>query len=131
MSEPRTDLNMLEMATIDVNLSNMEVDAIRAAIAELIDARAELAKLRAVVGKLPKTADGVPVAPGDTVWYLRYIREPERCVIAGYSSSDSVCCPDNPGSVYFKPSGFSAIWNWNNAYSTRELAEAAMKAGGK
>jgi len=41
---------------------------IRDALAFIAVARAELARLRDVVDKLPKTADGVPVVPGMTLW---------------------------------------------------------------
>ncbi len=37
-------------------------------VAILAEAKAEIEQLRAIVDRLPKTADGVPVAIGDIIW---------------------------------------------------------------
>lgn len=42
---------------------------------DLINARAELAKLREIVDKLPKTADGVPIVPGMPLFFWTDDRE--------------------------------------------------------
>ena len=38
--------------------------------ASIVNAAAEITRLRAIVDKLPKTADGVPITPGMEVWWI-------------------------------------------------------------
>lgn len=80
----------------------------------LNEQHAEIERLRAIVERLPKTADGVPVTPGMAYWF-EYM--------------------DTPGE--FGQLHASEIYNCNGdvvfntyCYSTREAAEAARKAGG-
>lgn len=75
----------------------------------------EIARLREIVDKLPKTADGVPVVPGMKVYYA-IVKEDLRVrdIYASRINSSS-------------PTRFSC---WSSIYSTREAAEAAAKTGG-
>ena len=38
----------------------------------ILEQRAEIERLSAIVDKLPRTADGVPVVPGMTCWYMSW-----------------------------------------------------------
>lgn len=74
----------------------------------------EIYRLRAIVDRLPKTADGVPIAPGDTL-YDRY-----RALafnITGFNTRDGML------SCLYGAGGFDAICS--GYYSTREDAEKA------
>lgn len=46
--------------------------------AELAHRDAEIGRLRAIVDKLPKTVDGVPITPGMTVWRRAAGQIPDR-----------------------------------------------------
>jgi hypothetical protein len=81
--------------------------AINSATADL---RAENERLKEVVEKLPKTADGVPVVPGMTIYDLR----------------PSGCTPFFVSAVFEKASKHNM---YADCYSTREAAEAAQKGG--
>ncbi len=63
----------------------------------------EIERLRAIVDKLPKTADGVIVAAGDLVWHPKCSSAP--CRVDGIAQA-----------------GF---FNVKDCYSTKEAAEAA------
>ena len=82
---------------------------------------AEIERLRGIVHKLPRTADGVPVVPGMPVWYYWGQRKEIRM----FRVSD-VC--DSFLRHYGKhgPGGEHA----DVCYSTIEAAEAARKDGG-
>lgn len=79
----------------------------------------ELLELRAVVGKLPKTADGVPIMPGMKLWgSLRWNDEPGTATLRGtFSEGYSVLVPE---------------WGMNvrpeiETWSTKEAALAAKE----
>lgn len=72
-------------------------------------ALAESARLAEIVGRLPKTADGVVVAPGHKVWTD--------------DGDDGVVCL-----VVSYEGGYDGVRFW---YSTREAAEAARGSGGE
>ena len=76
---------------------------------------AELERLRAIVDKLPRTADGVPVVPGMEVYYpIRSgTRQGEILQQWVNDSLDVTPC---------RSTNRVAIYSW---YSTREAAEAA------
>ena len=81
---------------------------------------AELRELRAIVDKLPVTADGVTVVPGeDTVWRWSSIRGWVECQIETSEPEDGgweyVLCTSLIGGGV------------DSCYSTREAAEAAKK----
>lgn len=80
-------------------------------------AAAEIERLRAIVDKLPKTADGVPMTPGMNVYSLHWF-QPWR--ITGFNTTSD----GEAGVIYFGV-GFDAIGPW---YSTLEAAQQA-KAG--
>lgn len=79
----------------------------------------ELKRQAAVVEKLPRTADGVPVAPGDTVFYDWGISSSVEYRLAGYEWNGEFW------TVHFAGGGFSTGWKWTQTYSNREAAEAA------
>jgi hypothetical protein len=85
--------------------------------------RAELTRLREIVGKLPKTADEVAVSDGDYVWtildgeVIRLRMESKTLASTGWIKK---CQSTLKASVHFQPSA---------CYSIREAAEAARKAG--
>jgi outer membrane murein-binding lipoprotein Lpp len=86
------------------------------ALARANEMKGEIDRLRAIVDRLPKTADGVPIAPGDTL-YDRY-----RALafnITGFNTSDGML------SCLYGAGGFDAICS--GYYSTREDAEKARK----
>lgn len=88
---------------------------------ELESKAAEIKRLRAVVGKLPKTADGVPVVPGvDRVFWMGC--HPENAGVPLEVADD--------GYVRFRGNKFQgfvdgALVMVGDCYSTREAAEAA------
>ena len=70
----------------------------------------EIERLRAIVDKLPKTADGVPLVPGMEVW-------------------DLTAPPQGPLSTPVRiVTVFSNEW-YEHRYSTRKAAESAGKDG--
>jgi hypothetical protein len=87
-----------------------------------------LEELERVVGKLPKTADGVPVVPGDLVWHPLHIgkrpctvfggendpREYEVTIILGMGKDNFVNKSDTVSAT--------------ECYSTREAAITAQEA---
>ena len=109
---------------------------------------AENAKLMEVVKKLPKTADGVPVAPGMTVWvpssvdvewegpspFDGYVAEAvAMCDMQnGYDMGRDVGTVDWAAEwLITTPRGTTYSWvSIDAAYSTREAAEAAQAAKG-
>ena len=78
---------------------------------------AEVRALRAVVSKLPVTANGVVVAGGDPVWTLYGAQWLVICDESGYRAAE-------PDTIEHDPS--CAV---NECYSTREAALAAASAG--
>lgn len=79
---------------------------------------AELAALEAIVEKLPKTADGVPVVPGMKVWGVIDGEVPMFTV--EIVRVDEIVGHSERGSWGFNQSTFQC-------YSTRSAAEAAAK----
>ena len=80
-------------------------------IADLQAVMAEVERLRAVVDRLPHTADGVPVLPGDTV-----------CAVFGGDLVEEVTLQDWRHALPGKSGG-----KYPGCYSTREAAEAARE----
>ncbi len=68
--------------------------------------------LQAVVDKLPKTADGVPIVPQMQIWY-RFNDTIHEDMVLGLTAEVA----------------WSHLIAWNDCYSAREAAEAA-KGGG-
>ncbi len=77
----------------------------------------EIERLRAIVDKLPKTADGVPIIPGQTIVWVRLNGTGEWVKAKCHWS----ILANNTGSwvMDFTPRGPE------HSYSTREAAEAA------
>jgi hypothetical protein len=78
-----------------------------------------LAAAREIIGKLPKTADGVTVAPGDSVWHT-YRDDIVECYARSLSSED--------GRALY---GWKAEFRVADCYSTRSAAESAATEKGK
>lgn len=82
----------------------------------------ELDRLHAIVERLPKTADGVVVVPGMTVYEVRASRPGEPYEMRDFRTTT----PDEQGySTFHWETGYSAIGRLDRCYSTREAAEAA------
>jgi hypothetical protein len=115
------------------DLSKMSVEDLRAEITDdaewgdcghlakvAYELARRLAEAEAIVAKLPKTADGVPITPGMELWgSLGWNNEPAKATLRGtYAEGYSVGTPE---------------WGMNvrpevECYSTREAAEAAKEA---
>jgi hypothetical protein len=78
----------------------------------------EIARLRAIVAKLPKTADGVPVVPGSIVYRWSDMHEQLlECEVSTFQRWDDAYMP----AVTRGNFQTNALW----CYSTREAAEKA------
>ena len=77
------------------------------------EAAARLAELDAVVERLPKTADGVPIVPGMTIY---------KHLPAGFTLSEYLCFEDVGGGLHLLTCGPAF-------YSTRAAALAASATG--
>ncbi len=81
----------------------------------------EVERLRAIVAKLPKTKDGVPVVPGMDVW------------VPGHGVWDvkpwkiKVTAIDSDGYVSTNIGGRPEHWHVDKCADSREAAEAAIK----
>ena len=95
----------------------------------------EVERLRAIVGKLPKTADGVPVVPGETYWCAFGDNTGDYdtdwvvldCRYVGYAKPHVDYDWEIPGALWegaCSPPGF-------DVYSTREAAESAAGEEGE
>ena len=71
---------------------------------------------RDIIAKLPKTADGVPVMPGDDVWVGP--SSPHCCFVNGIMPGDVV-------RLDFHGHSYATVVGKKDTYSTREAAEAA------
>jgi hypothetical protein len=74
-------------------------------------------RLRAIVDRLPKTANGVPIVPGMDVWFPS---PTPHCVAVWRVESDGIMDTVFHGHAYRKCCG-------GETYSTREAAEAAKE----
>ncbi len=75
--------------------------------AAIIDLITRLAEAREVVAKLPKTADGVAIVPGMTVWVPEYESddgEDWKCLVTGVSNFNAAGC-DGDGEESFYTAG--------------------------
>ncbi len=88
------------------------------------EAKAENARLKAIVDMLPKTADGVPVVPGMAIWC-------ERGHLAGASLDEGLVFCDGDGCFESGDAILGAVgpgqYEFRDCYSTRELAEKAKE----
>ena len=86
----------------------------------------EIKRLRAVVEKLPKTADGVPITPGMKLYRVfdygnGNVSEPhETKPITGFNTDES----GRLNSIHFE-NGWTMVAEHSETYSTFEAAEAA------
>lgn len=87
------------------------------------DAAAEIERLRAIVDRLPKTADGASIVNGDRIYEA-------PCTISGRVVEHSVQHVDDDGWLVISDDGSyepPIIANLSRCYSTREAAEAAAE----
>jgi hypothetical protein len=82
---------------------------------------AEIERLRAIVDKLPKTADGVTISPGMSVWCL-LDDEWQKVIASEVSDVGQVNIMDE---VDDEGGGFWEIREASDCYSTRQAAEEA------
>lgn len=90
--------------------------------------RPTYAQLKAIVDRLPQTADGVPIVPGDTVWILKFEKHLFEAIDFRWRSETF------PGGQvfvrgYWGNAGYDSDVKWSEVFSTREAAEAAVKGG--
>ena len=90
--------------------------------------KAENERLRAIVGKLPKTADGIPVTPGMTLYAIHAERYGDEYRIEGdqidCGEVESIEMDDEHTLV-----GLGCCEAWLRfAFSTREAAEACLRS---
>lgn len=89
-----------------------------------------LEELEAIVARVPKTADGVPVVPGDTVYAKR---NPSDDTVVEFEVADyekwamDAWGSRNQARAYTEGGGGWIVSR--HCYSTREAAEAAVKGG--
>lgn len=89
-------------------------------ISELLD---EIERLQAIVDRLPKKADGVPIVPDRKVFPLHPIDDPEFSEDDDYATCVLMLRDNLTGETFSKDE-----WIPGKCYSTREAAEAT-KAG--
>lgn len=91
---------------------------IRTTHADAREAADEIERLRAIVGRLPKTADGVPVVSGDKVyWFSHY--DPSKPILELTFRNGQSASLHNP---------YRESHHVCRCYSTRAAAEAARHA---
>lgn len=114
--EPMSDEEWRELS-LDIDAIAAEKWVIPTALLRRMKAR--LDALQAVVDKLPKTADGVPVVPGMTCWRLHdYVGPLDGHVVAIRNNSPRITLAGQGQTVSFPT---------REVFSTRALAEAALK----
>ncbi len=116
MSLPRP----LEQMKAEARRDNWHVTFVGSDVRQLIS---EIERLQAIVDKLPRTADGAPVAPGMDVYFCgmddpRSMRTETIDSVAWTWKGVWLCWRDSP----LKPGRMPS-----DCYSTREAAEAARK----
>ena len=117
-------INRLDRIVLGADVRGLDATEVRA----MQDAKTEIIHLREIVERLPVTADGVRVVPGDTVLWLRIgprggVRI-ERVKVGCEGEIGTWWCSDNCNSM-------GDEWellqdSLANCYSTREAAEAAL-----
>lgn len=88
------------------------------AIDELREAAAEIERLQAIVSRLPRTADGMPIAPGMKLW----------TVFDGSDVTVNWFCRGHGTGVWLMDTDRGNRTE-SECYSTREAAEKARLAG--
>ena len=94
---------------------------------ENADLSREVERLEAIVRRIPLTADGVPVVPGDVVWGKIGLSAREGVVVwhSGKSADGLSCFSCGTGPQATEHTGYRSI---DKCYSTREAAEKARDA---
>ena len=113
---PHYTTNIREEAAVEIERLEAMKEGVGIRIADL---EAEIERLRAIVARLPHTADGVPVLGGDKVYagpqnVRATIASPYRVCEHGGKATDAPW-------VYWGPPNVIDI---SDCYSTREAAEA-------
>ena len=120
MSELLDSLTTLTGSNIPAKAMQREVMRVAREALQLHNAlQADNARLRAIVDKLPKTADGVPVVPGMEVWAKK---NPSDSTVQSF-----IVCQDSVWASRFGGMSRAGAWLISKCYSTREAAEAAGK----
>lgn len=83
----------------------------------MAEAAAELRRLQATVDRLPKTADGVAIVPGDSV----FLWDNQTLFAVGVLTTGC------GGEMLFGESASTRLRRGHEVYSTREAAEKARK----
>lgn len=107
--EPTTPMSAEDLLDGIIWHGDHDVRAQVAAVMEYLCSR--LNRLQAIVDKLPKTGDGMPVVPGMEVWVYDDLND---------------CFPSEEVEVEI-PSILLGVEAWSDCYSTKEAAEAAAK----
>ena len=93
----------------------------RPTLAERVQAALdERDRLQAIVDRLPKTADGVPVVPGMQIWPFFEIEDEQGAVVC-------LCAHDGPTGEMLVDGD---TMNVGKCYSTRDAAVAAREGAG-
>ena len=107
LKEPATPWQAIDELVVEANALGMEEGR--------MESEAEVERLQAIVDKLPKMADGVPVIDGETV----YCRYPKHGIATGtYRAEDSEV-------VVETDDDWVTVVSISDCYSTRKAAEAA------
>lgn len=115
-AQVRQDAQMDAEAKYENDMSEMEADR--------QELEAQLSAAQAIIDKLPKTADGVPVVPGMKVWWSH----------SNGNIDDAEVCELRDGGcgviIWDEATGRLAHHlEYVACYSTREAAETAQKEG--
>ena len=91
----------------------------------LFDAKSENARLQAIVDRLPKTADGETILPGQRLWYFVRTHPEVLWINVDHWGEDHI------GGVVWGESQHEPMDSISTSacYSTRAAAEAAQKDG--
>lgn len=100
-----------------------------ALIARVRDLEADNARLAAIMGKLPRTADGAPVVPDMTLYHqcgadLGVAQMHKPACHVGRAARTPGCFGQNANGTW------AVVVEWDQVYSTRAAAEAARAGGG-
>jgi hypothetical protein len=95
--------------------------------AELARLRERVGELEAIVDRLPRTADGVPVTPGDMIFMPA---SGDAIEVARFRNNGCYPIYIRGKSGELEPATLSVPVKVEECYSTRSAAEAAMKKEG-
>lgn len=111
--DKRLDSAASRISTSGVN--EWGCDAAEAMADKILGLRAKLATKEAIIDKLPKTADGVPVVPG------MELHTPDGGIV-------TACWVSEKSAAFLDGVAILDNWRVDNLYSTPEAAKAAKEA---